>query len=346
MQRSLQGNQPILSVTSVPNSGGASSGTATVVFETAGQVLLAVIQQQSLTSGETPNQLAAGRQITVIAVNNAPIVPISSSTATIIVTPSTNSSPTTPTKTSVDAPQTTLTGLKNENQPTTSKSQSSTKAVSAAEPSNRLQSPFASAPIIGSAPIPTPSTSSVFSAPVKSSSPAAPVAHAVSGGPHAGVIAAVVLIPLLFLSLVVFCVVRRQRDSVRYRIDRFTAVWTQRRKASARDTISSFWNSNASEAKFIGSRAPPSEADIEVGMLPVVRAVMEQEQTLQLMVDQLTQRNATLEREMELFASASSPFSARPVHEPPPSDRSTKKLAPCNIPCTVEGGADTRNIYP
>jgi hypothetical protein len=39
MQRSLQGNQPILSVTPVENAGGARSGTASVAFNTAGCVI-------------------------------------------------------------------------------------------------------------------------------------------------------------------------------------------------------------------------------------------------------------------------------------------------------------------
>ncbi|KAJ7881371.1 hypothetical protein B0H14DRAFT_2705530 [Mycena olivaceomarginata] len=66
MQRSLLGNQPVLSVTPVQNAAGDGIGTADVVFSTSGQVLLAVIAQLSLSSGERPNQLAAGKQLTVI----------------------------------------------------------------------------------------------------------------------------------------------------------------------------------------------------------------------------------------------------------------------------------------
>ncbi|KAJ7171510.1 hypothetical protein C8R46DRAFT_185830 [Mycena filopes] len=121
MQRSLLGNQPVLSVTPVQNSGGATSGTTTVVFDTAGQVLLAVIQQQSLVSGERPNQLAAGKQLTVVqGANNLPVVPIA--TTSTIVAP--------PTKTVATATTTTSTKPPQPPQATLSSSKTSTTAAS------------------------------------------------------------------------------------------------------------------------------------------------------------------------------------------------------------------------
>ncbi|KAJ7729466.1 hypothetical protein B0H16DRAFT_1470038 [Mycena metata] len=87
MQRGLEGSEGILSVTPVPNYAGASSGTASGVRNgwvllkqtPTSQVLLAGIQQQSLKAGETPNQLSAGKQVTVIAAvdDTAPVVPTS-----------------------------------------------------------------------------------------------------------------------------------------------------------------------------------------------------------------------------------------------------------------------------
>ncbi|KAJ7729467.1 hypothetical protein B0H16DRAFT_227475 [Mycena metata] len=264
MQRSLEGNQPILSVTAVPNSAGASTGEISMIFETAGQVLVAVIQQQSLASGETPNQLAAGTQVTVIAStnNNAPVVPnpISSSTTTtttVVITSEADSTPKAPT-TTTGALQTTLTGLEGKFNPptgTTSSSQSSSKSASAAPSSH-------SAPMTGSAAIPasstdptqTPTTSS-FALRSKSPSPSpteVPGAHQTAS--HAGVITAAVLLPLLlllFLGLVALCIVRRRR--MRHRIDQFTAVWARRRGTG---TISSFGNANPDDAE---AGVPPLE---------------------------------------------------------------------------------------
>ncbi|KAJ7347903.1 hypothetical protein DFH08DRAFT_866861, partial [Mycena albidolilacea] len=97
MQRSLLGNQPVLSVTPVQNAAGDRSGTADVVFSTSGQVLLAVIAQLSLSSGERPNQLAAGKQLTV--------VPGSNLVDTTILSPSpTQSSSLSPASSSTPAP--------------------------------------------------------------------------------------------------------------------------------------------------------------------------------------------------------------------------------------------------
>ncbi|KAJ7027100.1 hypothetical protein C8F04DRAFT_1294966, partial [Mycena alexandri] len=223
MQRSLQGNQGILSVTAVPNSAGTSSGTATVVFETAGQVLLAGIQQQSLASGETPNQLSAGKQVTVIAVDDAPVVPISSTS--------------------------------------------------------------------GSSPLPTTETSS-------------PSAHPVSGG----IIIAVILVPLLLLFIAVVWVVRRQRRSMWYRLDPFSEVWTRRRRASAGRTLANF--------NFMAAHTPSNGGS--GGGMQVFPVAPRPQQKLWLMVDHLTQLNATLDRERQFLAPAPLPFSATPVQEPPP----------------------------
>ncbi|KAJ7472085.1 hypothetical protein FB451DRAFT_1559252 [Mycena latifolia] len=73
MQRSLQGNQSVLSVTPVENSNAGSSGTTQVAFNTAGQVLLSVISQLSLSSGEIPEQLSAGKQLTVVPSDNGAV---------------------------------------------------------------------------------------------------------------------------------------------------------------------------------------------------------------------------------------------------------------------------------
>ncbi|KAF7324141.1 hypothetical protein MKEN_00636700 [Mycena kentingensis (nom. inval.)] len=69
MQRNLQGDGEIMDVTPVENVDGADSGSVQVFFGngTSGQVLLSPISQLSLSSGETPNQLAAGRQLTILA---------------------------------------------------------------------------------------------------------------------------------------------------------------------------------------------------------------------------------------------------------------------------------------
>ncbi|KAJ6600534.1 hypothetical protein DFH09DRAFT_1128419 [Mycena vulgaris] len=99
LQRSLQGNQPVLSVTPVENSAGAASGTVSVLFNTPGQVLLSAIAQLSLSSGEKPNQLSAGKQLTVVPVSNAVDVP-DTTTITFTSTRGTTLPPKAPSNTS------------------------------------------------------------------------------------------------------------------------------------------------------------------------------------------------------------------------------------------------------
>ncbi|KAF7350024.1 hypothetical protein MVEN_01304100 [Mycena venus] len=65
MQRSLAGNAPILSINGVPNEAGATTGTASVVFQTAGQIILSGVDQLSLDPAAPPNQLAPGKQLTI-----------------------------------------------------------------------------------------------------------------------------------------------------------------------------------------------------------------------------------------------------------------------------------------
>ncbi|KAJ7840866.1 hypothetical protein B0H14DRAFT_2784276, partial [Mycena olivaceomarginata] len=199
MQRSLLGNQPVLSVTPVQNAAGDRSGTADVVFSTSGQVLLAVIAQLSLSSGERPNQLAAGKQLTV--------VPGSNLVDKTILSPS-------PTQSSSSSPASSYT-------PATKQIQSFPPARSRCVSRN---TPY----------------------------------------------------PILLL-LLLFCVVRTQRVSHRHRIDRFTAIWTNR--LSTREPIASFGNLDVEAGSMASEHPAPQTRQVPFAV--------RREQKLQMLVDEV-----------------------------------------------------------
>ncbi|KAJ7662823.1 hypothetical protein DFH06DRAFT_1190901 [Mycena polygramma] len=319
MQRSLQGNQPILDVTAVENAPGASSGTVSVVFSTAGQVLLAAISQTSLTSGEKPNQLAAGKQLTVIPANAGVAIPSSTSTSAVkptVVPPTVrssssvitvSSSPTQAAPTVIDPPASTTA------QTTTSQTEVESSSVLVppkatlgntirSSTSSAIPAPSSSSPELTS---PSPPPSASASAP---SSPlsGAPLGSTSKPAPRRGLIALAVVLPLLFLiALLLFCFVRqRSRNDTRTRIDQFTAIWTTR--ARRRATISSFggnddreagWRESEVSASVLGRAGPDSlGVDNAPDMSGLPSPVARRQQKLQLMVEQLAERNAALER--------------------------------------------------
>ncbi|KAJ7433218.1 hypothetical protein FB451DRAFT_1380461 [Mycena latifolia] len=65
MQRSLAGDTPILGIDDVTNSAGARTGTASVIFWTAGQIILSGVDQLSYNPAIQPSQFSAGKQLTI-----------------------------------------------------------------------------------------------------------------------------------------------------------------------------------------------------------------------------------------------------------------------------------------
>ncbi|KAJ7103907.1 hypothetical protein C8R44DRAFT_858952 [Mycena epipterygia] len=321
MQRSLEGNQPILSVTPVENSAGVTTGTVSMTFNTVGQVLLAVVSQLALSSGEKPNQLAAGKQLTV----SVGVSPIASPPITTQPPPQSTRTTTTASPSSSAVPG------QGDSAPSTSARQTLSKSAAAAAAAS--QSP-AGTPVNGSPSSATNiseasnilasasfSLASASLSPVSPSlSPASPslnplpTSSAVTSisGPgntskHRAVIAAAILIPIFVLLLLAVCMIRRQRNSTRARIARFRNIWT--RHSSARGTISSF---GLDVESAIGTRAdsptapPPGHGTSgRTGDL-----------NLQVMVDALTERNAALQREMNMIASASASASVGSLERP------------------------------
>ncbi|KAJ6535570.1 hypothetical protein B0H19DRAFT_1271312 [Mycena capillaripes] len=333
MQRSLQGNQPILSVTPVPNEGGAKTGTTSVVFNTAGQVLLAVISQSSLSSGEKPNQLSAGKQLTVIPSNAVVVIPSP---------PSSSTDRTTIASTTTSRSQPPVTVVSSLSIHATSPSPISNPSISTAIPPTSSAGPSfsLSVPSQGSAQASSSSfffssttTQSVVSTPSFPASTSIPsvvsTSHAGKSGPPRGtVIALAVIFPLLFLALILFCIIRSQRTNTRHRIDQFTDIWTRARRASERATISSFGGNDLEAGWAAGDQPPVSnlfpgvEGQTRGNNLAIPVPVLRRQQKLQLMVEQLTERNAALEREVGSMASASVMppahiFNGR-ADEPPP----------------------------
>ncbi|KAJ7219878.1 hypothetical protein B0H12DRAFT_313563 [Mycena haematopus] len=327
MQRSLEGNEPILSVTPVENAGGAASGTVSVLFNTPGQVILAGIAQLSLSSGETPNQLSAGKQLTVVPVSNAVNVPD---------TTTTTSTSTRGTTLSSKGPSNTSPATDNSIQIQTTQSLTSADPLTPT-PTPTRQTPTSTAGGTGvvSSPLVTPSKSSVgTSVFVPQSSPFS-VTQSVSGSStlvapsssakttdsfpqsatnatksglhHSTVIALAVILPLLSLLLVLFYVIHRQRTSTRFRIDAFTAVWSRRHPANFEGTISSFGDV---EAGWAAADRPVHHAVLEPdphvqgAVIPHPSPIARRQQKLQLMVERLSERNAALEREVDTLASA------------------------------------------
>ncbi|KAF7368313.1 hypothetical protein MVEN_00152600 [Mycena venus] len=324
MQRSLQGNQPILSVTPVDNAEGAASGTVSVLFNTPGQVLLAVIAQLSLSSGEKPNQLAAGKQLTVVPGSNTLNVPDTDTTTTTTST-STRETTLPPKAPSNTSPATvspiqiqTTSSLTHTDQSTSTTQTPTSTATRAGVGVSSLVAPSKSSDG-ASIFVPQSSTFSVSESPSISSALALPSSAETSRSPtqsatntrksgpnRSAVVALAVILPLLFLLLVLFCIIRRQRTSTRHRIDAFTAVWF--RRSAARGTISSFGDV---EAGWMAADRPVSEAVAELDITPgqgattIQSPIARRQQKLQLMIERLSERNAALEREADSFASAS-----------------------------------------
>ncbi|KAJ6473365.1 hypothetical protein C8R47DRAFT_1145313, partial [Mycena vitilis] len=321
MQRSLQGNQPILGVTAVENAQGASSGTVPVVFSTAGQVLLAAISQTSLTSEEKPNQLAAGKQLSVIPANAGVAIP--SSTSTSVVKPTiapppvrTSSSVITVSSTPTEAAPTIIDNPPALTTAQTTSSQTEVESSSVLVPpkatiGNTIRSSTSSSTLVHSSSSPEFSSTSPSPAASASASPSplsgAPLGSTSKSAPRRGLIALAVILPLLFLlALLLFCFVRqRSRNDTRTRIDQFTAIWTTR--ARRRATISSFggnedreagWRESDVSASVLNRAGPDSlgvdNAALDMSGLP--SPVARRQQKLQLMVEQLAERNAALER--------------------------------------------------
>ncbi|KAJ7489017.1 hypothetical protein FB451DRAFT_1362036 [Mycena latifolia] len=65
MQRSLAGDAPILGIDGVTNSAGARTGTASVIFGTAGQIILSGVDQLSYNPAIQPYQFSPGKQLTI-----------------------------------------------------------------------------------------------------------------------------------------------------------------------------------------------------------------------------------------------------------------------------------------
>ncbi|KAJ7105624.1 hypothetical protein C8R44DRAFT_886553 [Mycena epipterygia] len=319
MQRSLQGNQPVLSVTPVANSAGATTGTVAVTFGTAGQVLLAVVSQLALSSGEKPNQLSAGKQLTVSVgvtfLDTTQTEPQSTRTTTILQILHTSSA--VPAQGN-GAPSTTTSAS-----PILSKSAAAATAPASQSPtgtpvngssSSATATIPAASNILASGSLSPPSSSS--SSPSNPSS--TPSAIASTSGPrntskNRGVIAAAVIIPIFALFFICICMIRRQRTSTRNRIALFQNIWT--RRSSSRGTISSF---GLDVESAMGSGTEPAASSTGT-------AAHTGERKLQVMVDALTERNAALQREMVMISSGSvsglehARFSdGAPSEEPPP----------------------------
>ncbi|KAJ7840857.1 hypothetical protein B0H14DRAFT_1054535 [Mycena olivaceomarginata] len=272
MQRSLLGNQPVLSVTPVQNAAGDRSGTADVVFSTSGQVLLAVIAQLSLSSGEKPNQLAAGKQLTVVPGSNL----VDTTTTRTAVLPKPLSTTTTPT-TDSDSPtqiSSTTTALVSAPPPTSS-TEHSTSSLS--HSINLSPSPTQSS----FSPSSSPASSSVQSSFSSSSSPASsstPAPSKSSPSRRHAVVALALTLPILFLLLLLlFCVVRAQRASMRHRIDQFTTIWTNR--LSTRETISSFGNLDVEAGSMVSEHPAPETRQVPFAV--------RREQKLRMLVDEV-----------------------------------------------------------
>ncbi|KAJ7064037.1 hypothetical protein C8F01DRAFT_1130150 [Mycena amicta] len=247
MQRSLQGNEGILSVTPVQNSGEASSGSVAVVFDidTVGQVILSGISQLSLSSGESPNQLEAGKQLTIL--------PSSGSGTTTPPPPSQppddTSSPQPPKNTLTP---TTLTTVTRTTRTSTTTAQEETNTVPASPPDGTTSAvtdptcvaffsviPYGQHPDFHSSDPPASSASTSIPA----SSPLANNNTSGTSKPRSnnGLIALAVILSLLIVSLVALillrCVFRRRRETQRAnRISRFYGTGT----GSSRGTIASF----------------------------------------------------------------------------------------------------------
>ncbi|KAJ7472100.1 hypothetical protein FB451DRAFT_1367926 [Mycena latifolia] len=251
MQRSLQGNQPVLSVTPVENSNAASSGTTQVAFNTAGQVLLSVISQLSLSSGEIPKQLSAGKQLTVVPSDNGAVeIPgttaISSSRTTVLpptTVLTTDKGGTSTTVTQILSIPLSRTSISSLETPTTTGVASITTAAASSTISVTRPAFTPSAPTVSQLSSSVVSPFSLAQTPISSpaTAQASPAEFAQRPGMHrSAVIALAVILPLLFLSAVAFCIVRYQRRATRERIDRFNSIWTWTR--AQRATISSFGN--------------------------------------------------------------------------------------------------------
>ncbi|KAJ7192836.1 hypothetical protein GGX14DRAFT_406049 [Mycena pura] len=219
MQRSLEGNNPILSVTAVTNDAGATSGIASVLFNTPG-----------LAPGETPNQLFAGTQVAVTRGNRGSSGP-GVDTGTI--------------PTSLPAVTTTLVAVSIHtisSTTTASINSRSTALAPATKSSTSLEGISSSLPSGGPIPPPTISFTGSFAATaapslaltIASPQSTVPNANSTGGGtasaararkrgmPRAAVIALAVLLPLLTLLLCVLLCCCRARRPTRHRISQFT----------------------------------------------------------------------------------------------------------------------------
>ncbi|KAJ7134057.1 hypothetical protein C8R43DRAFT_1133070 [Mycena crocata] len=264
MQRSLQGNENVLSITPVETNG-ASSGSTEVAFNTPGQVLLSVVSQLSLSTGERPNQLSAGKQLTVVPSNNAAVqIPgtTTSSRTTVDSVPTKTTAPATTqttdgedsddtkteTSTSVlTIPSTTSKTIIAATWEKTTKTTfaSGFSTLSSARRTLTAASTTAVAQLSQSA---VPASSSIQTTTTSSASPKISSAAASQGLGKPGMtrnIALAVVFPVLFL-VVIFCVVRYQRSATRDRVNRFRRRWMYRA------TISSFGGNDVESAMVSG----------------------------------------------------------------------------------------------
>ncbi|KAJ7131131.1 hypothetical protein C8R44DRAFT_774402 [Mycena epipterygia] len=106
--------------------------------------------------------------------------------------------------------------------------------------------------------------------------------------------------------------IKRQRNLTRTRIDQFRDIWT--RRSSARGTISPFeFDVEAAIGTGVEPAAPSAIIAVRTGEL-----------MLQVLVETLTERNAVLQREMEMISSAAvsglerAQLSGGVSEEPPP----------------------------
>ncbi|KAJ7192823.1 hypothetical protein GGX14DRAFT_406035 [Mycena pura] len=246
MQRSLQENQPILSVTAVTNDVGATSGTASVSFDTPG-----------LSPGETPNQLFAGTQSNNYVhggcaphqkfntfrrvlrwSNSMPIIRVSLQIpSSRIPAPSTSSPPPASTGTSAATAA--------EGPPSGFKFMGGSSATVARSPSSTLASPQFT-PVSGN--------STAGSSPSAASSPQRMLSRA-------AVVALAVVFPLLALALGILLYRCRAQRHTRHRISQFTGVWLAHGRRSA--TMITSPGSDSGAARMDGGD-PERDGDTQV----------------------------------------------------------------------------------
>ncbi|KAF8167050.1 hypothetical protein K438DRAFT_247688 [Mycena galopus ATCC 62051] len=278
------------------------------------QVLLTPIAQLSLSTGETPNQLNAGSQLTVIPVSDVevtlPSTPTSrsrtqastSATQRLIAQPST-AQPSTATpggssRTALGASAASNTGFPRASSSISSFPQSLSSSVPASPSSASSTLSFTLSP------------GSTQSAPSFSESAVPRADHAKSGPPRGTIIAVAVVIPVVVLVAVLFCIIRTQRTSTQHRIDRFTEVWSRRRTTIGAATISSFGTPATAEeglnaeSDWVATGQPVSAPETrrdDAATSSMSAAI--QQQKLQFMVAELTARNAVLEQQASALSS-------------------------------------------